>query len=780
MDRFVLARPNPVRLLHHPMLKASRNPTGAKSRSLRPRSRRSALILLWLVAAGPAVMMLAGCGASNVAANTQSGALVIAPGSAVLDTNCTGCNATDSHGNPVLKFSAHPAQSASAAVTWSITGGDPAAGPGRIDAAGRYTPPSYLTADRAEVQVTATLIANPTLNATIPISLTPGFLQPLTPENVALGPQGSVTLTGRLAQAGGHADIHFALANSSSGLSGGQGTLTLPVCQHSSQAFTTCSVTYTAPSTFPGTSAAYVIATVGGAKTEAEILLNAAGVNSNPVMHQGALPTLMPLGSSGGNNHDFDARGSTMADCCSGTLGALIQDNSGRQYLLSNNHILARSDHATVGDAIVQPGLIDNNCTPNGDGPGTIPVASLTTWLPLKSSQTNADAAIAQVASRTLDATGSILELGSRQADGSLASAPPGVSSTGGRGEAPALGMTVAKSGRTTGLTCATVSAIDLDVSVDYFSDCAETKPYFTKVYTNQLAVSGDRFSNAGDSGALVVDTANAEPVGLFFAGGTDAAGVVHGIANPVSDVLSELATQSGNGIGYAFVGGTDHGVSCLNYGDSTIGASQSKSLADAEIVRGQQALYAARTLVDPAAGILGVAMGKSSDHPGEAALLVYVNGHLNPNVPPTVDGVRTMLIPATMDEVAFGTAALFNTSSGLPPLAPAELKRAIEVKQQHAAALMRQNVAFFGVGIGQSLDNPREAALVIYVDRHHMTANLPPVLDGVRTRYIEMDRLHVTRSYATSVRAVHQCAPGPEGDPDPAAITRKRLSGIF
>ena len=109
------------------------------------------------------------------------------------------------------------------------------------------------------------------------------------------------------------------------------------------------------------------------------------------------------LGSSGGNNNDFDLNGNTIVDCCSGTLGSLIQDSSGRQYLLSNNHVLARSDHASVGDAIVQPGLIDNNCTPNGEGPGTVPVGSLTGWLPLNSNQTNADAAIAQVASRSVD-----------------------------------------------------------------------------------------------------------------------------------------------------------------------------------------------------------------------------------------------------------------------------------------------------------------------------------------------------------------------------------------
>ena len=149
-------------------------------------------------------------------------------------------------------------------------------------------------------------------------------------------------------------------------------------------------------------------------------------------------------------------------------------------------------------------------------------MASLTGWLPLSSKQTNADAAIAQVTSRAVDPGGSILELGGRQADGTLAAAPPGISSTGGRGEAASLDLQVAKSGRTTGLTCGGISAVDLDVTVDYYLDCAETRPYLTKTFTHQLGLSGNQFSDAGDSGALVVDAANAEPVGLYFAGGTD------------------------------------------------------------------------------------------------------------------------------------------------------------------------------------------------------------------------------------------------------------------
>ena len=51
-------------------------------------------------------------------------------------------------------------------------------------------------------------------------------------------------------------------------------------------------------------------------------------------------------------------------------------------------------------------------------------------------------------------------------------------------------------------------------------------------------------------------------------------------------------------------------------------------------------------------------------------------------------------------------------------PSLPRVLTQAIAAKQQIAQSLMKQNPAFFGVGVGQSLDDPKEAALVIYVDR--------------------------------------------------------------
>ena len=775
------------------VLRAGRQSTKSRAQRRQTAGNRLGRIALRVVPAAllPALLALAGCGGGaaagtspNTGASTSSnGSFSLLPAAATIDTNCTGCNASNSSG-PYEQFAATLASGAAAAVNWSVS----PAGAGSITSSGQYTPPGYLTADSEKVTVTATLTSNPSQTASAVLTVTPGFLQPLTPENAALGAGGTLTITGYLAEAGGTTGISFALASTASGSSGGQGTLGTPSCTRSPQTFTSCTVVYTAPSSVAAAAATYVVAVAGtsSSKTTAELLLNAAGVDSNPAAHQARLSTPISLGSSGGNNNDYDATTSggqtTVSDCCGGTLGSLIQSSTGAQYLLSNNHVLARSDQAATGEAIVQPGLIDDNCAPYDDGGTETPVGVLTGYLPLKSSSTNADAAIAQVNSGAVSPTGSILELGARQSNGTLAAAPPGVSSTGGKGETAAINMTVAKSGRTTGLTCAGISAIDLDVEVSYFSNCAETDPYYTKTYSNQIAISGSQFSDAGDSGSLVVDTANAEPVGLFFAGGVDSNNVSQGVANPVSDVLGELGSQMGTT--YTFVGTADHPVSCLNYGDGTATAAQARSLSDAENARTDDALTPARALVSPSTGILGVSAGKSSDHAGDGAIIVYVGQNMNVTVPQTLNGVRTIVIPTTPEAVAFGTAPRTPQEAGVVPLPAAVINRAVATKQQVARPLMKQYPAFFGVGVGQSLDNPKEAALVVYVDRRNVPAQLPAVLDGLRVRYVVMDRLHVTRAYATGLQSRSRClsrrAAPPESINDPFHINAPRGVNLF
>jgi len=47
---------------------------------------------------------------------------------------------------------------------------------------------------------------------------------------------------------------------------------------------------------------------------------------------------------------------------------------------------------------------------------------------------------------------------------------------------------------------------------------------------------------------------------------------------------------------------------------------------------------------------------------------------------------------------------------------------------------------------------------LVLYVDRRNQPAQLPQMLNGLRTRYVVMDRFHVSRSYATPVQSPRHC----------------------
>src|SRR5437016_7342342 len=89
------------------------------------------------------------------------------------------------------------------------------------------------------------------------------------------------------------------------------------------------------------------------------------------------------LGTSGGNVHD-----ASKSFCCSGTLGSLVT-KGGVQYILSNNHVLADADAATVGDAISQPGLVGCNASLAQT------VATFSEAIPLGNA--NVDAALAQV-----------------------------------------------------------------------------------------------------------------------------------------------------------------------------------------------------------------------------------------------------------------------------------------------------------------------------------------------------------------------------------------------
>ncbi len=330
----------------------------------------------------------------------------------------------------------------------------------------------------------------------------------------------------------------------------------------------------------------------------------------NGAQHQVLQTPPIELGTSGGNVNDIST-----AFCCSGTLGALVSDGS-TDYILSNNHVLADSDTGQSGDAISQPGLIDVNC----DASQAQVVAYLSSWISLTSGA-NVDAAIAQIRPNYVNTSGAILDVG----------VP---SSTVAPVDSSAIDMGVAKSGRTTGLTCANISAIDTDVKVQYQQGCNSGKKFWVN-YTSQIMVSGSGFSAGGDSGSLIVTSDNAEPIGLLFAGSS-----TETIANRISDVTSTL--------GVSVVGGPDHAVT----GCSTNGGGNGKghhghgkpTQASFGQAMAAKHAYAHGLMADPA--VLGVGVGASLTNPSQAVVVVYVErGRSHGPIPPQLNGVPTRIV---------------------------------------------------------------------------------------------------------------------------------------
>lgn len=434
------------------------------------------------------------------------------------------------------------------------------------------------------------------------------------------------------------------------------------------------------------------------------------------------------MGTSGGNATDTNG-----TFCCSGTLGSLIQ-RGGSFFILSNNHVLDKSGLGSLGvDPITQPGLIDNNCQ-KGTVVGTLaeaaavkPTSNITggpcsgSTAPLCGfSPSNVDAAIAAIVtspSLGVDTTGTILDLGAAGTT-SIAAAPPSVSLA---NPSTVLGANegVAKSGRSSGLTCSVLQSINTQVSVDYKSACNGTVA-FTALYTNQLIIQGATFSAGGDSGSLVVTSDTARPVGLLYGGNSTTTA-----ANPIQDVFTAFTNGSGTP---TIVGGADHPVSCVqqvSLPSANLGPALSAS--EHRRVAAVQQRRSTELMQDPA--VVSVDIGASEDNPGEGALVIQLSGAARAPVPPMIDGVRTKVVFAP----EAGTLQA-------PQLRADDVDRSTATKETYADGLMSQP-GIQGVGVGRSSDNPAETAIVIYIISGTPRSTIPQVLEGVRTQIVEGDR---------------------------------------
>jgi hypothetical protein len=471
---------------------------------------------------------------------------------------------------------------------------------------------------------------------------------------------------------------------------------------------------YVPPAVFPATNGFTVTAT---SQANASVSATAALLVVYPNDTAGVQPLPLKLGVQGGNELDVSPN-----VCCVGTLGSLWNLN-GSQYLLSNSHVLARSGQGLAGDAINQPGSSACFASPSTVANLSFQSALQPTTTSNGIAESNIDAALAQIVPGTIDASGAILDLGV-PGPSSIAAAAPSATL-----EAPALGLAVAKTGRTTGLTCSTVSSINGTMSVDFASFCGGPT-LFTSKFVGQVVINDSSFSGLGDAGSLIVTTANARPVALLFAGdGTNT------LANPIQDVISVFSSPARPPVTLNIVGGDDHLVSCQPMA-AVPGVTQvpplvaASALSVQERQRGEsvRSVSATQLMHDPA--VKAVELSASQDSPGEASLEVRVSGALQAPIPAAINGVRT--------RVVFATAA---DAAGISITRQA-IDRTTGVKEAHVADLMAQ-AGIQGVGVAISKDNPAEMALAIYMVRGVSRGAIPPTIDGIRTQIIEGERFH-------------------------------------
>ena len=220
-------------------------------------------------------------------------------------------------------------------------------------------------------------------------------------------------------------------------------------------------------------------------------------------------------------------------EASAGTLGALVRDQAGILYGLTNNHVTGGFNHSGVGLPILAPGVVD--VAPNILPPFTLGYHNRVLPYVLGTSGNvniaeNTDAAIFQIADESFVSS----------FQGTRYDTPTNILD-------PIEGMRVAKVGRTTGYVEGTIVGRELrPLRVNAGS---AVNGFTAQIwFPNAFVIHGDtsEFSDSGDSGSLVVSL-NADgsksAVGLLFCGGPDstAPGDKRTMILPISPILNRL-----------------------------------------------------------------------------------------------------------------------------------------------------------------------------------------------------------------------------------------------
>ncbi|HUU17999.1 MAG TPA: fibronectin type III domain-containing protein [Sedimentisphaerales bacterium] len=247
----------------------------------------------------------------------------------------------------------------------------------------------------------------------------------------------------------------------------------------------------------PDTTFYYVVTAVDTSRNESDNSNEALATTDAGPVEPPIGPRPAPIGVSTGH-----------PNITAGTIGCRVKKN-GNVYALSNNHVYADENKASIGDNVLQPGPYDGGLDPR-DAIGTLAEFEPINFHPRASN--TIDAAIALT---------NIDMVGNATPDGGYGT--PSSETTG-----AVIGLGVQKYGRTTGLTTGEITAINATVRVGYDSGTAR--------FINQIIIEPGGFSKGGDSGSLIVTQEGKMPVGLLFAGSD-----LVTIANPIDEVLSRF-----------------------------------------------------------------------------------------------------------------------------------------------------------------------------------------------------------------------------------------------
>ncbi|HID78411.1 MAG TPA: hypothetical protein EYP56_20770 [Planctomycetaceae bacterium] len=225
-----------------------------------------------------------------------------------------------------------------------------------------------------------------------------------------------------------------------------------------------------------------------------------------------------------------------------GTAGFYVHDGQGGTYLVSNNHVIGRSNQAARGEPVVQPGTLDLTSLELDMLESIDALLDQTAVAELSAVVPIAFSSSARMPTNRVDAALAKLTPSGRL-HGELARLAYGGSILGvaepyrvdARG-ALAGSTAVYKLGRTTGYTEGNVVGLAGTASIQY---AAGTAYFAGQLVVQASGENGGPFSDRGDSGSAVLNDRH-QLVGLLFAGSRRQT-----LVNPIHDVLAQLRRAS-------------------------------------------------------------------------------------------------------------------------------------------------------------------------------------------------------------------------------------------